>query len=264
MGVRALRCLFGILAALTVAGCFLDSTGPDGNQRAEASEPFSEQLDPAGSARLRLVGVNGSVTIVGGPLEGLVRVEGTRTVRSSSRSDAEQFLTQVTVQVEQEGDEISVRTLQPMATEGREVLVDYDLLVPSHLDIEVAHVNGDVDVRSIDASVNVDNVNGAVAATDVVGDVTATLANGVLTGEVTLIPGGLVDLSVSNGDIELDVPTSTSAILEADVVNGSISVSGLTILDATTSTRSVHGRLGAGDGLVDLGVVNGTITLRGR
>ena len=80
---------------------------------------------------------------------------------------------------------------------------------------------------------------------------------------MTLLPDGLVNLGVVNGNIRLDVPTSVSAMIEADVANGSVSVVGLTLLDSTTSTRSVQGRLGAGEGLIDLATVNGTITVQG-
>jgi len=53
-------------------------------------------------------------------------------------------------------------------------------------------------------------------------------------------------------------------MLEADVVNGTISVVGLTVIDPIASARSLHGKLGGGDGLIDLGTTNGTITVRAR
>ena len=53
-------------------------------------------------------------------------------------------------------------------------------------------------------------------------------------------------------------------MLRADAVNGTISVVGLTVTEATRTSRSVHGRLGRGNGLIDLGTTNGTITVRGH
>ena len=204
------------------------------------------------------------MTIVGDPGSNVVRVDAERRVRSDSRADARQFLARVTVEVGELGDEIRVRTSQPGNTDGREVVVDYDLIVPSYLDVGVFNINGAIDVRSIDATVEIHNVNGAVSVADGIGDVEVSLVNGNLTCDATLPPGGHVDLTAVNGNVVLDVPTNVSAMLEADVVNGTIDVLALTLRDAVTSPRSVHGRLGAGEGLIDLDASNGTITVRGR
>ncbi len=76
--------------------------------------------------------------------------------------------------------------------------------------------------------------------------------------------GSVVDFDLVNGGITLDLPLAASAMLQADVVNGTISVTGLTLADAVTTPRSVHGRLGAGDGLKELDATNGTIVVMGR
>jgi DUF4097 and DUF4098 domain-containing protein YvlB len=261
--MRTPRHVVGLLATLALVGCFLSVTDLDRDLDAVAAEPFAEQVDASADVRLQLNGINGSVTIHGDATTTVARVSGVRSVRSDSRSDAEQFLGRVSVEVQQEAGEISVRTSQPASADGREVTVNYDLIVPSYLEVEVVNVNGEIDVRSIDGGVGVTSANGAVTLVDIVTDLEVTLTNGGIMSEVTLLPGGLVDLSVVNGDVVLEVPASTSATLEADVVNGSVSVTGLTLLNATASTRSVHGRLGAGDGSIDLDVVNGTITVRG-
>lgn len=99
---------------------------------------------------------------------------------------------------------------------------------------------------------------------DVVGDLDVDPINGNVVCDVTPLLDGLVEISVTNGNVLLDVPRSVSAMLEADVVNGVISVLGLDVTDATSSNRSLHGRLGTGEGLIDLGRTNGTITVRGR
>ena len=225
---------------------FDSDSGSHRNVDVEVSEPFLVQLDASTALRIRLEGVNGIITVRGGSVGDVARVEAERRVRSDTRQDAQQFLERVTVEVAEHGGEILVRTSQPSNAGGREVIVDYDLTIPARLDVDVT------------------TVNGLVTVLDVVGDVEVSLVNGNIDCDVAMLPAGLVDLSVVNGNVELDVPTSTSAMLDADVVNGSIGLIGLTLLDATTSTRSVHGRLGAGDGLIDLDATNGTITVRGR
>jgi hypothetical protein len=259
--MRTPRFLLGLSVAVTLAGCG-DATDLD--LRAEASKSFTDQVDAAGESGLRLEGINGIVTIHGDPASDLVRVSAELTVRSESEADAEQFLDRVWIDVSQPGGEVVVRTIQPSQTDGRSVVADYELSVPADLDVVVSNVNGEVGVWSVDGAVRVDVVNGAVTSVGISDDLDVTLVNGKIDASVTVPPSGFVDLSVVNGDVSLDIPASTSAMLEADVANGTIRLVGLMILDASTSMTSVRGRLGAGDGLIDLGAVNGNITVRGR
>jgi hypothetical protein len=263
------RHLLGAWAAVSLFGCYIgifDSDGVDShrNLNVEVTESFYVELDAAQTVRLSLEGINGAVTILGEAGSGVAKVSAQRRVRSDTRADARDFLARVVVDVWEVGDEIQVRTSQPRNTVGREVIVDYDLIIPVHLAVSVVNINGAVDVRAIDGTVDIDNINGAVSVLEAIGNVEVTLVNGNVTCDVALESGGHVDLSVVNGNVALDVPTSVSAMLEADVVNGTISVSALTLQDAVSSPGSVHGRLGAGDGLIDLDTTNGTITVRGR
>lgn len=261
--MRANRYVFGAGLAAAVLGCPFGVLEPNGPLDEEAIGYFSTQLDATDDVALSLEGINGAVTIVGGA-SATVDIQAERRVRSGSRSDAESFLALVTVEVSQLGGRIEVRTEEPNHTDRREVVVNYELTVPSYLTVDVSNVNGSIDIRSVEASVTVQNVNGVVYVRDVVGDVVASVVNGNIEADVALVPGGTVDLGVVNGNIGLDVPVSVSAMLDADVANGTISISGLTLTQATTSPRSLHGRLGAGDGLVELDVTNGIITVRGR
>jgi hypothetical protein len=46
-------------------------------------------------------------------------------------------------------------------------------------------------------------------------------------------------------------------------VNGYINVSGLTLFDSQSTTNSLTGRLGAGEGTITLTVTNGAIAVQG-
>jgi DUF4097 and DUF4098 domain-containing protein YvlB len=257
------RIVLATCVAATLTACQLNIFDSDRALDVEVTESFSAQLDATGDEALVLEGINGFVTVVGYG-GSTVDVQAERRVRSDTRADAQEFLGRVTVEVSEVGGEIRVRTDQPNRTDGREVTVDYDLVVPSSLDVTVVNVNGEVEVRSVGASVTVENVNGRVRVLNVTGDVDVRLVNGDVLCDVTLLPGGRADASVVNGNITLDVPVAVSAVLDADVVNGTVTVSGLTVTNATVTTRSVHGRLGAGDGSIELDATNGTITVRGK
>ena len=94
-----------------------------------------------------------------------------------------------------QGDDIVIQTVQPSSTEGREAIVDYNVIIPARLDVEVA------------------NVNGAVTVRDSFGDLEVTLVNGDIECDVALLPGGRVNLTVVNGAVTLDVPSSGSATM---------------------------------------------------
>ena len=159
------RYLFATLTVATLVGCFIDITGSDRSLDVEASESFFVQLDATSHVRLKLEGINGAVKVVGDVGSSVASVAAERRVRSDTRSDAQQFLSRVTVELLEQGDEIVVRTIQPTDTGGREVIVDYDLTIPSQLEVHVVNVNGEVELRSFDSAVEVEDVNGAVAVT---------------------------------------------------------------------------------------------------
>lgn len=261
-GNRIAGCLLGGAFLFALLGCPGDPSGPALGD-VEVSEAFSFNVDAGAVDALTLEGVNGEVRIVGDPARTMARIEGRRRVRSDSRSDAQAFLDQVTVEVLEEGDTLEVRTRQPSRSGGRQVVVDYEVAVPAALAIRIASINGDLSVEGIESSVAVTHVNGWISLAGLVGNAEAALVNGGISADVSPPAGGLIDLRTVNGEITLDVPASVSALLAATVVNGTVSVQGLTITDAETSPRSVSGTLGGGNGLIELALVNGTITLRG-
>lgn len=70
-------------------------------------------------------------------------------------------------------------------------------------------------------------------------------------------------MSAVNGTVGLQIPQNTSAQFAAEVVNGSISTTGLIIHDAITTPKSVRGRLAGGEGKIALKTVNGSIIVKG-
>ena len=67
-----------------------------------------------------------------------------------------------------------------------------------------------------------------------------------------------------NGDIDLAVPTSTSADFSASTGNGTVSVSNLNLKGGTQTLRSKNGMLGQGEGTIALRTSNGHITVSGQ
>mgnify|MGYP003343784369 CR=1 FL=1 len=75
--------------------------------------------------------------------------------------------------------------------------------------------------------------------------------------------GKAVCKATVNGEIVLHLPQSTSAVLSAQVGNGTITLTGLTLTNEVRTATSLRGTLGAGDGMVSLQTTNGAIRVDG-
>jgi DUF4097 and DUF4098 domain-containing protein YvlB len=208
-----------------------------------ASESFSFELGMA--SRLRLEGINGTITVTGSSESASVTIYGERRVGSESAADAQEHLSRLEVRVEELGDEISVRTLQPSESRGRNYVVDYEITLPRGLTVHINNINGNIDLEGL------------------AGDTLAELINGQIDAKVSVPVEGVVDLSTVNGTIEVSVPVDTSAHLAASVVNGTIGIRNLTLHNEVSSRTSLQGVLGNGHGNILLSTVNGSIDVEG-
>ena len=259
-----------LIAALTFSpGCIfidddvLNSDGSVNNTNYTASETFSMSLTANGKSLITVTGVNGDVHIIGSASADSVIVDGIKMVSSESQADAREHMEELGIGLIHLSDEIRISTQQPQETHGRLYTVNYTIIVPEDFQVNVENVNGSVTVENILNYVEADNVNGAIDFTDIQGSVQANLVNGQITAKVILPENGDVDLQTVNGNIVLQVPVSVSVDLRADVVVGSITISGLTVTDVTSTMTSYRCTIGTGRGDIDLETVNGNITVSG-
>ncbi len=227
------------------------------------NKTFSENVRVADHTSLWLDAVNGEIEITGQPGADSVMVTGNLRVGSDSYEDAQQGLDQLDFSVMDGYDEISVQTLQPKDTKGRQYIVNYTITVPRDLAVDVNHVNGHLTVKDIENSIIVDVENGNVNFSNIFGDATVSVDNGSVDGTMILPPDGEIRLSTVNGDLDLRIPTSTSAELSAFVDNGTITRDNLELMDALHTNRSLTGTLGDGAGVIRLETTNGNIDVTG-
>lgn len=223
------------------------SVNPGGvsNNDSIATEPFSFEVGAQGHMRLRLEGINGTISVVGSSAARSVSITGERRVGSESMEDAQSALQQLEVKVEELANEVFVETVQPQENQGRNYAVDYIVTLPRNFEVSITTINGDVAVKEMLASTFVD------------------LTNGQIDVKVDLPRDGTIDLSTANGPIALDIPHNTSSEFRANVANGRIEISNLTLLSETRTPTSLQGRLGDGRGMITLRTVNGDIGVRG-
>ena len=258
--------LWALAGLLLLSGCDItdaDDFDDGGNTDSWATAPFFFEVNISNQIRIGIVGVNGTVDIVGQDGATTVSIRGERRVGSDSVQDAKRHLDELEVQVTDLGDEVLVRTDQPRNTGGRDYVVDYTIALPSDLIVDVALVNGEITIDAIENTVRVDNVNGNVQLTNIVGNAHVTLVNGNIESDVVLPMNGEIDQSTTNGNIILSIPSATSADFSAAVTNGAISTSNLLLSNQVQTPRSLEGMLGSGEGDIALRTVNGAINVHG-
>lgn len=240
----------------------VDSNGTVANTDFVAEKSFSFQAGVVDHSRLKLEAVNGNIVIAGISDSDSVIITGKKRVGSESIEDAEEHLLKLEVRVQDLGSEIFVKTIQPEKSYGREYVVNYTITLPKNLKILVSSVNGSVAIDSINSDVTVSNVNGLITLDEIFGNAFVVLTNGEIDSKITL-PYTTIEMSVVNGNIDLNILTNTSAEFSASVTIGNITISNLDLQKQVSSPTSLQGTLGDGQGMIYLTTVNGNISVSG-
>jgi hypothetical protein len=280
---KTLIFLISIISFLFFIQCIFDPDSGNNvdNTRYSASETFSYKLGYENQNLFKVSAINGSIEIIGVTQLDSIEVRGERRVESESMNDAKLHLPLLQVIVNEDIDKIFVETKQPDHSGGRNYVVSYYVRIPDtwrvsatqingeifiasvHNTVNVSQTNGKIELESIEGSVNTSQTNGTFTLLDVNGNVKGTLTNGNISGKVSIPKAGFCDLKTTNGMINLSIPQSTSADLSARVVNGKITIHNLSLQNASSTPNSLFGTVGQGDGRIDLGSVNGNISLVG-
>lgn len=139
----------------------------------------------------KITGTNGTAVIVNGH----------KTVRAFRGDEADRANSQTPVEVEQQGNTITIRCNQDKASSRTPVTTDLDISVPKGSTIEATGQVGDFDISSITGSVNIGSDNAGVRLQDIGGDVTVDTRRSDLIRCVNV--NGGVELRGHGSDVEL-------------------------------------------------------------
>jgi hypothetical protein len=142
--------------------------------------------------------------------------------------------------------------------------VNYTLKVPAGARLESVHtVNSSVRIAGVIGPVNAHTVNGSINATGLAADAELETVNGSIDAGFTKVAASDIRVHTVNGSCELELPGNTNGRLSAGTVNGRVR-SDLPVTIEKSKRNSLRGTLGTGTGAtIDLGSVNGSITIRG-
>jgi len=255
----ALSVLVIALAGLSM-NCKDDSASP----RFTAEESFSLGSDVTTQTAFRLEGINGEIEVTGSDTATQVTATGFRRITADTQQEADDALPDLQVEMTSTTEEVLLKTLQPKNSAGKNYEVEYVIVLPQNLAITLLNANGSITVDGANAGLIISIANGSITTRNILDDATLAVANGRIDAQVTLLSGSVVRAGTSNGNLRLEVPTQTSAEVTAAVGNGEITTTGLVFTDLITGGSSLSGRLGSGDGTIDLSTGNGSIDLIGK
>jgi DUF4097 and DUF4098 domain-containing protein YvlB len=233
------------------------------NTHYEATETSNFRINAGGHTKLRLIGINGDVTITGRPGLDSVIIIANKRVGSDSYRDAQLHLEDLNVIMQDNSSEVYVKTTQPHDNNGRNYVVDYLVYIPDYYEVYTDIVNGTVSIESINNFVTVNNVNGTVSLYNISGSTLVSLVNGQVKSRQGLPLNGIINLSTVNGNITLDIPRSTSAEFYGNMTNGNFSSSNLDFKNQSITPYTIRGTLGNGQGKIIMTTVNGRLSISG-
>jgi hypothetical protein len=230
------------LFAFALAAC-------EDNETGESSFEFEDSsittLTPGDVNFLEIQSTNGYLHVFGSDTASKIHVEVTRRVKSYRSSiNAKDRIEDIQVTFESRPEGFLIVADHP-SDDVLDYEIDFDIIAPIIFDYDVLLGNGDITINSVSRNLGI------------------TLGNGNVLADVILLDNCTVGVESGNGTISLIIPGITSATLFATVGNGSISTSKLTINDLVTTTNTLSGVLGDGEGNIQLILGNGTVTLEG-
>jgi len=183
-----------------------------------------------------------------------------KSVTAESQAAANQVFSQILVNLQTINDTAYVSVQIPSGTTTYSSLLS--LTLPAHIPCILRRVNGTSNVSYLQSSF----VGEDVATTTVQahqGDCVLSGSNGDASVEISLPDSGLCQVIFTTGNITLRIPATTSSMLAAQTVNGTIVHPGLVIGDSVQTTYSLAGKLGTGRGNIQLTTGTGNISITG-
>lgn len=222
---------------------------------AEVSEQFHRTVPLAADGRVSLDNINGNVEITGWD-RNEVQIDAVKTARDQQR------LNEARIDVDVAGNSVRIKTHYPdNHTNNNPASVFYQLHVPRNARLdEINLVNGSLDVQKVGGDIKANLVNGKLRAHDLAGRADLSTVNGSIEANyVSLNDVRNVKLSSVNGSIELMIPQSSNAHVEANTVSGSIHTDFSLQVKGGFVGHSIDANLGNGGPDIELNNVNGSI-----
>lgn len=239
--------------ALVLSGLVLAAAA-----HAAVTERFKQNYPLAADGTIHLENVNGDIDIVAWD-----KAEVSLEAEKKGKTDAD--LAKVTLEIDSSPAKLSIKTKYAKSGWFGNVnaSVRYRLMVPAGVRLEkIDSVNSDITVTGVRGPVNLDTVNGRITATGLASDARLDSVNGGLSAEFASVDGVReVKLDSVNGRATVTLPKGAGARIDADSVNGSVTIDQQVKL-GKVRRHSLTGEIGSGGPDISLETVNGSIAIK--
>jgi len=208
-------------------------------------------VDPGGNGGIQIKGWDRSDTLVRAKVETWAPTE----------SEAKGLAGQVNVQAG--GGNITASA--PDFGDRRGWAVSYEIFVPHRTGLELTAHNGGISVADVTGDIHFSTTNGGVSLARLGGNVVGSTKNGGLKVELegSRWDGTQLDLTTTNGGVNLTLPGSYSAHLETSTVNGGVNVDlPMTVTGNLKPGREINADIGSGGPTLRLKTTNGGIRIQ--
>jgi hypothetical protein len=268
MRCRNLGRLGGLaVLALALAGCDIKA-GEGGFDidfaSGRAEDTWSRTYTVAKGGRLELININGRIEAE--PTDGTaVEVSARRIAKATSDQAAKDLLDRIEIREETGESRVRVEVRPPRQHGFSSHEFRWTVKVPRGLQVDLRTINGGVHVNRLDGPIQAKATNGGVFGKGIVSShIEASTVNGGVQMELAapLPSDGAVELDCVNGGVTLSIPGASKATIEARVVNGGLSTTGLDLeLTGEQTRRRLSGTLNGGGARVSVETTNGGVRI---
>ena len=249
-----------VLLLLASPGALADAQGRNDRDRGPVETETVERTLPLGpGGELRLTTFSGRVTIVGGA--------GGDVVIKAVRRGTRERLDRVQLRVEQSGSVITVdaneRLQDRRDDEGDVVETDFDIQVPSEIELDLRTFSAPVTVSGVTGSLEVDGFSSEVRLSGIAGPVQVKTFSGAVALEARgWTEGDDLDVTTFSGDVTVRLPDSARGDLVFEGFSGRLD-SEIPVNLTSSSRRSLRGTLnGGGNSDFRFETFSGTVRIR--
>ena len=245
------------LAALALSLCSLTAYA---SRHAKIEETKEADYDVHAGAPLFVETFNGAIHVRGGS-DARVHVVMHKYVRAETDEDARAAMDALNVDVSHDNGGLSLKAPH-LRRDEIETGIAFDITMPRAADLTLLTCNGTVDVEDVRGAHKLRTTNGHISVTRGAGSVDAETTNGAVRVELLEVtPGRPLRFITTNGAVDLNLPPSLAADVEASTTNGTIH-SDLPIVANDIERTRMSGRVNGGGTELRARTTNGSITIR--
>ena len=245
---------FGVLTAAVAAVISF-------NASADVNDTIEKTFDFDSDGRIQLSNVNGDVTVTACDCS---QVSLTANIKASSQ----EMRDRISIEVDDSDDRLSVRTKyknnRGSSWRNQYSEVTYTLYVPNDVNLDGFElVNGNLEINGVTGALDADLVNGELKSDGLTASTKVNMVNGDMDIRFNdLTNAKYIDLESVNGNINVYIPSSSDATIQAETISGRITNDfGIEVIKHKYVGSEMSGYIGSGDVKVDLENVNGKIAI---